>query len=106
MGVLSMKDQIDMVNSPPHYNQYGIECIQAIKASMSHLEFCGYLKGNQLKYLWRYRYKGKMKEDLEKAQQAQYKEQVEAIDARIKYLETKKSEVQKLITPTKETANA
>ena len=46
------------------------------------------------------------KEDLEKAQQAQYKEQVEAIDARIKYLETKKTEVQKLITPTKETANA
>ena len=46
------------------------------------------------------------KEDLEKAQQAQYKEQVEAIDARIKYLETKKNEVQKLITPTKETANA
>ena len=46
------------------------------------------------------------KEDLEKAQQAQYKEQVEAIDARIKYLETKKHEVQKLITPTKETANA
>ena len=44
------------------------------------------------------------KEDLEKAQQAQYKEQLEAIDARIKYLETKKSEVQKLITPTKETA--
>ena len=46
------------------------------------------------------------KEDLEKAQQAQHKEQVEAIDARIKYLETKKNEVQKLITPTKETANA
>ena len=46
------------------------------------------------------------KEDLEKAQQAQYKEPVEAIDARIKYLETKKNEVQKLITPTKETANA
>ena len=45
------------------------------------------------------------KEDIEKAQQAQYKEQVEAIDARIKYLETKKNEVQKLITPTKETAN-
>ena len=58
----------DMGNSPPHYNQYGIECIDAIRASMSHLEFCGYLKGNQLKYLWRYRYKGKAKEDLEKAQ--------------------------------------
>ena len=46
------------------------------------------------------------KEDIEKAQQAQYKEQVEAIDARIEYLKIKKSEVQKLITPTKETANA
>ena len=68
MGVHSMKDQTDMVNSPPHYNQYGIECIQAIKASMSHLEFCGYLKGNAMKYLWRYRYKGKQKEDLEKSQ--------------------------------------
>jgi len=46
------------------------------------------------------------KEDLEKAQQAQYKEQVEAIDARIKYLQSKKAEVQKLITPARETANA
>jgi len=46
------------------------------------------------------------KEDLEKAQQAQYKEQVDAIDARIKYLQSKKAEVQKLITPAKETANA
>ena len=46
------------------------------------------------------------KEDLEKAQQAQYKEQVEAIDARIEYLQIKKAEVQKLITPAKETANA
>ena len=46
------------------------------------------------------------KEDLEKAQQAQYKEQVEAIDARIEYLQSKKAEVQKLITPAKETANA
>ena len=45
------------------------------------------------------------KEDLEKAQQAQYKEQVEAIDKRIEYLQSKKAEVQKLITPVKETAN-
>ena len=46
------------------------------------------------------------KEDIEKAQQTQYKEQVEAIDARIQYLQNKKKEVQKLITPAKETANA
>ena len=44
------------------------------------------------------------KEDIEKAQQAQYKEQVEAIDKRIQYLQSKKAEVQKLITPAKETA--
>ncbi len=58
----------DMVNSPTHYNQKGIECIQAIEASMTPIEFQGYLKGNSMKYLWRYRYKGKMVEDLEKGQ--------------------------------------
>jgi hypothetical protein len=31
------------------------------------LEQCGYLKGNSMKYLWRYRYKGHMLEDLEKS---------------------------------------
>lgn len=60
----------DFVNSPGHYklNEHGIECIDAIEASMSAEEFLGYLKGNALKYLWRYRYKGNPKQDLEKAQ--------------------------------------
>jgi hypothetical protein len=57
----------DNVHRPVHYNTGDIECIDAIQASMSHLEFCGYLKGNALKYQWRYRYKGKMLEDLRKA---------------------------------------
>ena len=26
-------DKLDMVNSPPHYNQTGIECIHAISAA-------------------------------------------------------------------------
>jgi len=56
----------DPVTKPSHYNQKGIECIQAIEASMSPIEFQGYLKGNSMKYLWRFRYKGKMIEDLEK----------------------------------------
>ena len=60
-----MKD-IDMVNSPPHYNAGGIECIDAIEASMSKEAFRGYLKGNMLKYIWRYENKGG-KEDLDKA---------------------------------------
>ena len=57
----------DVVNKPKHYNQYGIECIDSIRASMSDLEFRGYLKGNVLKYLWRYNYKRRPKEDLKKA---------------------------------------
>ena len=58
---------MDMVNKPPHYNQGGIECIDAIEASMEKEAFAGYCKGNVIKYLWRYEYKNKI-EDLKKAQ--------------------------------------
>jgi Ribonuclease G/E len=57
----------DVVNKPPHYNKGDIECINAIEASMTKEEFSGYLKGNVLKYIWRYNNKGKPKEDLKKA---------------------------------------
>ena len=57
----------DVVNKPPHYNKGSIECINAIEASMSKEEFAGYLKGNVVKYLWRYKDKGKPKEDLDKS---------------------------------------
>ena len=58
----------DPVNSPSHYNHKGVEAIAAIEASMTDEEFQGYLKGNCMKYLWRYKYKGKPVEDLKKAQ--------------------------------------
>ena len=58
----------DPVENPVHYNTGSVECIEAIKASMSDTEFKGYLKGNAMKYLWRYDYKGKPVEDLQKAQ--------------------------------------
>lgn len=58
----------DVVNNPSHYTNGSIECIEAIESSMTHEEFVGYLKGNCIKYLWRYRLKGKELEDLEKAQ--------------------------------------
>jgi len=57
----------DPVYSPAHYNTGNIECIVAIEESMSSVAFKGYLKGNCLKYLWRYDYKGKQVEDLQKA---------------------------------------
>ena len=57
----------DFVNHPPHYTNGDIECIDAMRASMSHIEFCGYLKGNVIKYLWRYRDKPKSIQDIDKA---------------------------------------
>ena len=56
----------DNVNHPTHYNESGIECIEAIRASLGD-EFPAYCKGNVMKYLWRYQYKNGI-EDLKKAQ--------------------------------------
>lgn len=58
----------DVVNSPSHYNQGGIEAIAGIEASMAPEAYAGYLKGNIMKYLWRYEKKAKPVEDLKKAQ--------------------------------------
>lgn len=58
----------DPVNRPSHYTAGGIECIDAIKASMSTEAFLGFLKGNVQKYIWRYEKKVAPVEDLKKAQ--------------------------------------
>jgi len=55
----------DSVNHPPHYNQGGIECLEAIKAAVGD-GFTAYLRGNVIKYLWRCEHKGGV-EDLRKA---------------------------------------
>jgi len=60
MGVPSCSDPIN----PDHYKG-DVECIDAIKASMSPEAFKGYLKGNIMKYTWRD--KENKKEDLDKA---------------------------------------
>ena len=56
-----------MVENPSHYNAGSIECIEAIRASMSTESYTGYLKGNVQKYVWRYEDKNGV-EDLRKAQ--------------------------------------
>lgn len=56
----------DKVNHPAHYTQGAVECIDALEASMTPEEFRGYLKGCQMKYVWRYQMKGGV-EDLRKA---------------------------------------
>ena len=65
--IIAREDEEDMVGAPYHYNTGNIECIDAIEESMSSVAFKGYLKGNCMKYLWRYDYKGKQVEDLQKA---------------------------------------
>ena len=64
------KDEVeptnDAVQHPSHYTQGGIECIDAIRASMTADGFCDYCKGNIIKYIWRWRDKGGV-EDLRKA---------------------------------------
>ena len=58
---------MENVKHPSHYNQSGVECIEAIKASLGD-EFPAYCKGNVMKYLWRYKSKNGL-EDLQKARQ-------------------------------------
>jgi hypothetical protein len=57
--------QKDLVNHPSHYTDGGIETIEAIEAQLSTEEYEGYLRGNCVKYLWRWRHKGGV-EDLKK----------------------------------------
>lgn len=56
------------VNSPQHYTQGSMETIDMIKESLTEEEFSGYLKGNILKYVCRYKHKGMPLKDLMKSQ--------------------------------------
>jgi len=61
--------QPDPVNSPPHYNNGQIECIDAMAAMADGSGVCGhpaYLWQNSFKYLWRWPYKARPLEDLKK----------------------------------------
>lgn len=56
----------EAVNHPEHYQSGGLECIDVIKAVAGGEGYTGFLLGNVLKYLWRYRGKNGA-EDLKKA---------------------------------------
>jgi|TARA_A100000172_G_scaffold51685_1_gene32558 hypothetical protein len=56
----------DSINKPAHYNNGPVECIEAIESMLTSEEYIGYLRGNSLKYRWRFRYKNGI-EDLRKA---------------------------------------
>ncbi len=56
----------DPVNSPDHYTEGEIECIDAIRSALGPDGFRSFCRGNALKYLWRMEHKGR-EEDLRKA---------------------------------------
>ena len=57
----------DNINHPDHYNQGGVECIEALKAAtINKPPFEAVCVANVIKYLWRYEDKGGI-EDIEKA---------------------------------------
>ena len=59
--------EADNVNRPVHYMHGKKETIDVICDCMTNDEFHGYLKGNILKYVSRYKFKGEPLEDLQKA---------------------------------------
>lgn len=61
------KEEQSNVNHPKHYNQCGIECIDAIKgATCTKVGVNAFYVGNIIKYLWRCEEKNGL-EDLKKA---------------------------------------
>lgn len=66
---MALKVEHDPINHPSYYtnSDTGIECIEAIRASMSLVEYCGWLKGTIEKYVWRYKNKEDPIKDLKKA---------------------------------------
>lgn len=62
-----MSTEKEAVAHPSHYQgEGGMECIEAIRGSMTPEGFEDFCKGNVLKYIWRYRNKNGV-EDLKKA---------------------------------------
>ena len=57
---------VDFVNSPPHYTQGGIECIDAMEAAFGAQELAVYCKIAAFKYIWRCEHKNGL-EDIKKA---------------------------------------
>ena len=68
LNKITMADDKDMVNSPAHYTQGSIECIDAIAQVVKDLDGMEAMcTGNAIKYLWRWKHKNGI-EDLKKAQ--------------------------------------
>lgn len=61
-----MIEEVDMVNSPPHYNQGDIQCIDAMVSAFGKENVQTYCVINAFKYNWRAKHKNG-DEDIDKA---------------------------------------
>lgn len=66
-SIIAANIEEDNVNHPSHYASSEIECIDAMRAMLGREQFIGYLRGNMLKYQWRYQKKNGI-EDLKKSE--------------------------------------
>jgi len=64
MGKNKKSKETEMVDHPDHYNSGKIEVIEYIEDLGLAEDFCA---GNAIKYISRYKYKGKPEEDIKKA---------------------------------------
>lgn len=82
-GSVLNPDTRDYVDSPAHYTGGEIECIDAIESMLANCDdgYEGYLRGQIIKYTWRFRQKKTLRgmelaegqEDLQKAQWYQHR---------------------------------
>lgn len=61
-----VNEMSDLIDNQPHYKNQGIEPIDLMRKNFSKEEFAGFLQGNVLKYMLRYKDKNGI-EDLKKA---------------------------------------
>lgn len=62
-----MEVVVNNVDHPSHYNEGKIECIDAMVETFGKTSVQDFCVLNAFKYIWRYKHKGKPKEDIEKA---------------------------------------
>ena len=62
-----MEVVVNNVDHPSHYNEGKIECIDAMVETFGKTSVQDFCILNAFKYIWRYKHKGKPKEDIEKA---------------------------------------
>lgn len=64
----TLNKDFDMVNNPHYYQNGGLETIEVIEGALTYAEVTGYMAGNILKYVSRYKRKGMPIKDLQKAE--------------------------------------